>query len=379
MCVLITSSGYFKALYEERAISESGARTVNIRELKPSTIRSILGFLYLGHIDLTLENVQSLLQGADYLLIDNLKDRIKQFLMESMNVDNSMDLMVTADYYHFEDLHRDTIELVRSRLLDYIIHTDMVSNLSDLELKMVFQQEQVAEIIDSDVMTELLLKWTKKNEDSLSESSSSIINKFILDHELDMEQPNVAIQELRSMIKYTEPEELHVPSCSKLAPQTAAIKRTLALPDNDHNFSSIHSHKKAKFDASSNELIIYHLSKNSDSEDEKIKDNDNQSETIESDVKSQPIFGTVCKDLEAVDATAVEMLWEEAVVGLPVNDPDSEVDIDLVIVNGLVDKRNFAYIVPHNRWVQLPDLPDKRTNHQMAHLGKEVQNKNNLY
>lgn len=69
---------------------ESEKNVIQIHDLEPSTMEALLKYMYHGRIDVSVENVQTLLQGASMLNLVMLRNICCQFLQLHIDASNCL-------------------------------------------------------------------------------------------------------------------------------------------------------------------------------------------------------------------------------------------------------------------------------------------------
>ncbi len=85
--ILAGCSPYLKAMFTNGML-ESEKSSVTIRDIESDVMKSLLDFMYTGKVEVRVDNVQALLQGASLLNVASLRNICCQFLtlhLESSN------------------------------------------------------------------------------------------------------------------------------------------------------------------------------------------------------------------------------------------------------------------------------------------------------
>ncbi|XP_060071953.1 kelch-like protein 11 [Ylistrum balloti] len=146
-CVLV-SCPYFQSLYDS-GLAERFSGTVKLHIGKPSSVRSALEFLYLGNVEISYENVQDLLEVADYFQITELKRACQDYLYSvNINTDNCVRICLMCSLYDL-DLYTRAFDFLRGNLPEVmqkedilsLTHDSVMSLLSDPSLCYVSQED----------------------------------------------------------------------------------------------------------------------------------------------------------------------------------------------------------------------------------------------
>ena len=87
--VLAAVSSYFQAMFTHE-LMESRQERVDIRDMNPDVLSSLVDFSYTGEIELTVENVQEVLAAASLLQITQVQTLCCDFLMKQLDVSNCL-------------------------------------------------------------------------------------------------------------------------------------------------------------------------------------------------------------------------------------------------------------------------------------------------
>lgn len=87
-------------------------------------LERIVDYMYTGSILVTTDNVVDVITVSDFLLMDDLKDYCKQFLLDLGNLDlsNCLRLKFLADDHNMPEIAIAAQQIIESRFHDYLIH-----------------------------------------------------------------------------------------------------------------------------------------------------------------------------------------------------------------------------------------------------------------
>lgn len=89
--VLAGCSPYLRAMFTNGML-ETDKNTVEIHGIDPGTMDMLLDFVYNGSVEVTIENVQMLLQGASMLNLISLRNVCCHFLQQHLDASNCLGL-----------------------------------------------------------------------------------------------------------------------------------------------------------------------------------------------------------------------------------------------------------------------------------------------
>jgi hypothetical protein len=87
--VLAGSSPYLKAMFTNGML-ETDQDVVEIRDIEASTMQNLLDFMYTSTVEITVNNVQSILQGASLFGLQQLRVLSAQFLQLQLTANNCL-------------------------------------------------------------------------------------------------------------------------------------------------------------------------------------------------------------------------------------------------------------------------------------------------
>jgi len=124
--VLGARSGFFRGLLSTE-LQEASRDSFVVQDLDVDTLRLMLDYLYLGKIrdtveELGAEQVQLLMNAADFYVVPGLKRLCEQWLVETLNTTNMVDRLILGDTYSAVNLRQTAKEmlLANSKKLDQI-------------------------------------------------------------------------------------------------------------------------------------------------------------------------------------------------------------------------------------------------------------------
>jgi len=124
--VLSARSDFFRGLLSTE-LEEASRDSFVVQDLDVDTLRLMLDYLYLGKIrdtvsELGAEQVQLLMNAADFYVVPGLKRLCEQWLVETLNTTNMVDRLILGDTYNAVNLRRTAKEmlLANSKKLDLI-------------------------------------------------------------------------------------------------------------------------------------------------------------------------------------------------------------------------------------------------------------------
>ena len=164
--VLAVASEYFKAMFR-CGIQENTTDTVQLT-MEPDIVINIINYMYTGEIELTVDNVQSLVKACDILQLDALKAGCEDFMMSQVDLTNCVGFFRFAALYR---LHKVQMKAKGLMLADFktVAFNDEFKQLSCSELINCIKDDDMI-VDDEDVVVECVLDWV--HHDLLNRKSS---------------------------------------------------------------------------------------------------------------------------------------------------------------------------------------------------------------
>ena len=96
--VLASLSAYFKAMFTGE-MAESKHRVVTINGVDKASLKSLVEYAYTASIEISEENVQSILPAASVLQFEEVKQACSEFLRRQLDADNCLGIKVFAEVH----------------------------------------------------------------------------------------------------------------------------------------------------------------------------------------------------------------------------------------------------------------------------------------
>ncbi|XP_029634942.1 kelch-like protein 2 [Octopus sinensis] len=130
--VLAGCSPYLRAMFTNGML-ESEKNWVEIHGTDQNTMAYLLEFMYRGSIEITVDNVQSLLQGSSLLGLHSLRNLCAHFLQSQLTASNCLGIHYFADMYTCIELEATARHYIYQNFLD-VIRTEEYLQLSEERL-----------------------------------------------------------------------------------------------------------------------------------------------------------------------------------------------------------------------------------------------------
>lgn len=174
--VLASCSPYFQAMFTGELI-ESRQRDVTLQGVDPEAIQLLVDFAYTARIQVSEDNVQSLLPASSLLQLTSVKDACCEFLKNQLHPSNCLGIRAFADAHTCMDLLESSHRFALQRFLQ----------VSQTEEFMLLSVKQVLDLIS--------------NDDVNVESEEQVYNAVINWIKFDVENRKVFVRDLLPFVR----------------------------------------------------------------------------------------------------------------------------------------------------------------------------------
>ena len=158
--ILSASSDYFLAMFNGN-MKESTEQSIYLNGIGAETMRAILHFIYTGEIYLNKNNVENILQAANLLLVQTVKDACCRFLESRLTITNALAIQLFAEIYACEELHTIASEFIHQNFT-YVSETEDFLSLSPRQVAMLLQSDEINAESEEKIY-EALMRWIKSD------------------------------------------------------------------------------------------------------------------------------------------------------------------------------------------------------------------------
>lgn len=158
--ILSASSDYFLAMFNGN-MKESTEQSIYLNGIGVETMRAILNFIYTGEIVLNKANVESILQAANLLLVQTVKDACCRFLESRLTINNALAIQLFAEVYACDELHSIACEFIYQNFA-YVSETDDFLSLSPRQLALLLQSDEINAECEEKVY-EAMMRWIRSD------------------------------------------------------------------------------------------------------------------------------------------------------------------------------------------------------------------------
>ena len=160
--VLEAASDYFKAMFR-CGLEESTSATVQLK-MEPDTLTSIVDYMYTGEIELTLDNVQSLVKAGDLLQLGCLKATCADFMASQVELHNCVEFYRFALLYRLDQLQKVSKQFVFAEFKTVAL----IAKFKELTCRELieFIKDDDVNVEDEDVVFDAVLGWVRHDLDN---------------------------------------------------------------------------------------------------------------------------------------------------------------------------------------------------------------------
>ncbi|CAF1181934.1 unnamed protein product [Adineta steineri] len=121
--ILAARSPVFAAMFSNCTL-ENTTNTIEINDLRPETIQSMLEYIYTGKVNDIKKSTVELYRCADKYQLEDLRLQAEMALMSSISIDTSAEILLLADQHHSKDLKSRVIQFIVGGNLKAITQTE---------------------------------------------------------------------------------------------------------------------------------------------------------------------------------------------------------------------------------------------------------------
>ncbi|VDI38355.1 Hypothetical predicted protein [Mytilus galloprovincialis] len=193
-CVLMTCP-YFESMYNSGlAEKTSGKVTINIG--KTYAVENVLQYLYLGNIEMSMSNLEDILEVADYLQCFDLKKLCNEFLdSQPMDSKSCVKICLISSLYDLA-IHDEAMRFMKGHLKQVFQDEDILTLTHESVLSLL--SDETLSYVSQDSFLQFLLRWLKFDIDNRRKDafqlflalnfenvSNESLNQVLTDNELD--------------------------------------------------------------------------------------------------------------------------------------------------------------------------------------------------
>ncbi len=123
--VVASMSPYLRAMFT-CGMKESSQEEIELRDIDPQAMASLITYAYTGEVLVTIDNVQDLLPAAGILQLKDLKEACCSFLSDHMDSSNCLGIKQFADLHSCPELLKKANRFILRRFMDITMHEEFL-------------------------------------------------------------------------------------------------------------------------------------------------------------------------------------------------------------------------------------------------------------
>lgn len=154
--VLASLSAYFHAMFTGK-MAESKQKVITINGVDVSSLKSLVDYAYTATIEISEDNVQSILSAASVLQFEEVKGACSKFLQRQLDTDNCLGIKVFAEVHGCTELHK-AATVYSNHYFSEVRKKEEFLKLSIDEMKSFLNNEQLNVKCEYEVY-EAVMEW----------------------------------------------------------------------------------------------------------------------------------------------------------------------------------------------------------------------------
>ena len=138
--VLAASSPYFRAMFTTN-MAEATQDVVTMKDIDPDVLDRIVEFIYTGHLDVTVDNVQDLLAAASLIQLESVQEICCEFLKEHLEPANCLGIRNFAEANGCTQLTEAVDVFARERFVDVYCGDEFLSHPCEHLISLISSDE----------------------------------------------------------------------------------------------------------------------------------------------------------------------------------------------------------------------------------------------
>ncbi|XP_078483566.1 kelch-like protein 38 isoform X2 [Ciona intestinalis] len=156
--ILAARSEYFNAMFTSK-LKEGFEKRVEIKESSKQCIERILGFLYSGKIELSVENIEETIRCAALMEIPDLLEVASEYVVSLFNAGNCIHFRGLGKLLYMDDLVKKADKYLLDHFRD-VCRDESWNELSAEDVEMFISSEDVV-VESEEIVYECMVGWVK--------------------------------------------------------------------------------------------------------------------------------------------------------------------------------------------------------------------------
>ncbi|XP_023231460.1 uncharacterized protein LOC111631444 [Centruroides sculpturatus] len=213
-------------MVEATALNENGYKELVIEDIKPSTVLTLLCYIYTGNLSLNeLEDTLELLYAAQKYQLYKLMSICECSLSGLINIQNACDVITSARNFRLRSIEEKCLELIK-KFTFLILNSSSFLKLNRDVLALILSLDDL-NVVNEEAVFRALWKWGKKeccrlgkiiDEEQIGEVLGDLLNHIRVQHIKDIAslplclrlryKPRVQVTSKKHDKKHEEPQEV---------------------------------------------------------------------------------------------------------------------------------------------------------------------------
>jgi hypothetical protein len=171
--VLSACSSYFLAMFTHELL-ESGQEVVEIKDMDPDILSSLVDFAYTGLITVTVENVQEVLSAASLLQISQVQNLCCEFLKKQLDASNCLGIKCFAEANGCPQLSDIINTFARQHFQEVALGSEFLNNTWENVAALISSNNLNVKKEENVYMS--VLQWVKQSPSERTEHLPNLLN-----------------------------------------------------------------------------------------------------------------------------------------------------------------------------------------------------------
>lgn len=173
---LSAASDYFKALFGPNFI-EKDQNEIILSSFDSETLNRIVNYCHSSEIELTGENIESIIEAARSMTISSLEEKCCQFLQTNMQIDDCISAFYISDLYCLNDVRANLFEFISKNCEQIDVRDFQILSAENLQEFLKCKYLMTTE----DNLLQILMQWIASDEKNRTKLFDELIESIDLD------------------------------------------------------------------------------------------------------------------------------------------------------------------------------------------------------
>lgn len=156
-------------------LSERSQEVITLKEVDQDSVELLISFVYTGSIEVTEDNVQSLLSAANLLHLTEVRDACCDFLRQQLHPSNCLGFMAFADLHSCPDLLNESQRFARKHFPEVRMSEEFIQLPPSNVIELISSNE-LGVLSEEDVF-EAVMQWVNHDRDSRMQQLPSLVQQ----------------------------------------------------------------------------------------------------------------------------------------------------------------------------------------------------------